>query len=335
MTRSFLEARVRLPAAHAEAAELALLELGAEGTAQELRSERDAEVIGYFTRGAAPEPAAVRDAVRRWCAIASASAGARVPAEEAVEVELCRQPWEDWVTRTQQVLSAFAPTPHLRVAPPWDLPTASPRDGRTSPRDLLIIEPGQAFGTGTHSTTRGCLELLEDWRDRAPGGAALDVGTGTGILALRAVQLGYAPVIACDNDAVALADAQRNARLNRLESSVTLFVGEAHALRRGVTFALILANLYLNPLRALAPFFIDRLQPGGGLILSGYHRPDAEALARTFRPLGLEPVRTITREGWVAACLRRAGRTKTKGRALPARPSRLVSPEADRDHDYR
>jgi ribosomal protein L11 methyltransferase len=291
MTRSFLEVRVRLPASRVEAAETALLELGADGTAQELGQSETAEVVGYFTREPAPTAAEVRQGVEEWCRRAEAA----VP---ALEVALERRPFEDWVRATHGVWAAFDATPRLRIAPPWDVP---PADGRA----LLVIEPGQAFGTGTHPTTQGCLELLEGLDPPGPGAPALDVGTGTGILALRAIQLGWAPVFACDHDPVAVEDARRNAGLNRLEASLALFTGEAAALRADGSHALILANLFLNPLRDLAPFFAADLRPTGILIVSGFRAEDAPELEGVLAGRGLRAERRFTREGWAALGLRR------------------------------
>jgi ribosomal protein L11 methyltransferase len=289
MTRSFVEVSVRLPADLAEAAELALIEAGADGTAQELRGAESAEVIGYFTRGAPPEPAALREQVRAWCR--------RAPGA-ALEVEARARPWEDWVTRTREILGPTRATHRLWITPPW----ASPPAGS---REVLVIEPGQAFGVGTHDTTRGCLELLESVAGAGRGGPTLDIGTGTGILALRAIQLGFAPVVACDTDPLAVADARRNARHCGLEPALALFAGEACALRSGARFALILANLFLNPLLALTPFFAERLAGDGRLIVSGFRAEDAPELRRTLAAAGLVTEREVLRNGWVAAGLRR------------------------------
>jgi ribosomal protein L11 methyltransferase len=308
MIKTFVEARLRLPAALAEAAELALIESGAEGTAQVLTPAAIAEVIGYFTHHEPPTAAELREQVRVWCRRA---AGLPANAAPVIEIDLQSRPWEDWVTRTQQVLGAFDATARLRIAPPWaippdpDAPARKITPAEIAPRAVLVIEPGQAFGIGTHATTRGCLELLEGWADKGDRGAALDVGAGTGLLALRAIQLGFRPVIACDNDPLAAFETRRNARHNRFEASLTFFAGEVRALRVGLRFDLILANLHLNPLLALAGWFAGRLRPGGGLIVSGFHEPDLAGLRDVLRSHGLEPVASIVAEGWVAASLKR------------------------------
>jgi len=302
---SFVEVTVRLPAHLAEAAELALLEAGADGTAQLLTQAALAEITGYFTRGTPPEAAALREQVRAGCGGAGTSL--------TIEIEQRTRPWEDWVTRTQTVLAAFDATPGLRIAPPWAPPPEEP-----AARATLIIEPGQAFGIGTHATTRGCLELLEAWADAAPRGAVLDVGTGTGVLALRAAQLGFRPVLAFDHDPLAVLDARRNAHHNRLAGRVALFTGEVRALRPGLRFDLILANLHLNPLRELAPWFAAHVRSGGGLIVSGFETGDAADLEGTLRSHGFDPGPTRVRDGWVAASLRRP----CEGAGLTTRPRR-------------
>lgn len=307
MKETFFEVTVRLPAELAEAAEVALIEAGAEGTAQVLTPAAVTEVTGYFTRGEPPTAAELREQVRAWCRQALGSAAEASP---SIEVDQRSRPWEDWVTRTRQALGAFDATARLRVVPPWAIPpepppsqaapAGSPAGGPAS-RTTLIIEPGQAFGIGTHATTRGCLELLEAWADRGPRGAVLDIGTGTGLLALRVAQLGFRPVVALDHDPIAALDARRNARHNRLADALALFAGEVRALRAGTGFDLILANLHLNPLLELAPWFAERLRPGGGLIVSGFETRDAAEMEGALRSHGFELVDAVVREGWVAA----------------------------------
>jgi ribosomal protein L11 methyltransferase len=321
---TFFEVTVRLPAELAEAAELALIEAGAEGTAQVLTPAAVTEVTGYFTRGEPPTATELREQVRAWCRQAL---GSSAEASPSIEVDQRSRPWEDWVTRTRQVLGPFDATARLRIVPPWAIPpelppsqatpAGSPTEGSPS-RATLVIEPGQAFGIGTHATTRGCLELLEAWADRGSRGAVLDIGTGTGLLALRAIQLGFRPVVALDHDPLAALDARRNARHNRMPDALALLAGEVRALRPGTGFDLILANLHLNPLLDLGSWFAERLRSGGGLIVSGFETGDAAELEGALRSHGFEPVSAVVREAWVAA----AFRAPCEGAGLATRPRR-------------
>ena len=246
MRRVYAEVRVRVDAPDVEATETALLELGATGTSQTLGGT--IEVVGHFAPDRVPDPAEIRTWIARLSA--SAASGTGAPARDGTlpMISIRMQPWEDWVARTRALFSTFAVTDRLYIVPPWEA-------GAATPAERLILEPGEAFGTGRHATTRGCLELIDALATgaRARRGAALDIGTGTGILALRAAQRGYRPVIAGDCDAIAVHTARTNVRTNAPLDGVHLYAGEAAALRIEPRFALILANLFLNPLAALAP----------------------------------------------------------------------------------
>lgn len=155
----------------------------------------------------------------------------------------------------------------------------------------LRLDPASAFG-GDHPTTALCLEALADLCAARPPARALDVGTGTGILALALARLGAAHVVATDIDPLARAAAARHAADNGLAARITV-QSDLPAGRHD----LIVANLYLGPLLALAPALIERLAPGGHLILSGVaprHRPALEAA------YPLPPVAARERDGWLA-----------------------------------
>jgi len=149
------------------------------------------------------------------------------------------------------------------VCPTWEEPGAGEQD-------LVIrIDPGQAFGTGHHETTRLCLEWLDHWqRNQADLNLALlDVGTGSGILAIAAGLLGVAEIVAVDIDPEAVAVAQENIALNRLTERVRLVQGSA-ADAPG-SFDVVLANIQAAPLVELAPLLTAKLKPLGSLVLSG------------------------------------------------------------------
>jgi ribosomal protein L11 methyltransferase len=183
---------------------------------------------------------------------------------------------------------------------------------RTAPNKLGIeIEAALAFGTGHHGTTRGCLLLLDHvLKARRRPRRVLDLGTGTGVLAIAAAKAGHRAVLASDIDPPSVAVARQNARLNGVGNLV-------HAIRatgfsapdfvsRG-PFDLVLANILANPLRQLAAPMAMRLAPAARVILSGLLNHQAGAVIAAYRARGLVPVRHLKIEGWSSLLLRATG----------------------------
>ena len=184
------------------------------------------------------------------------------------------------------------------VAPPW---AKLPPLGR---RHLIVIEPGMAFGTGTHATTRGCMEFIERVA-RSLGTnpfTALDVGTGSGILAIALAKLGASKVWAIDNDPVALKVARENIAFNREEKNVFCSAGPLNRLR---TFPVVVANLTAETIMMLAEPLSKRVAVSGYLILSGVLRPKSEQLARYFASNGFRLVKLKEEKEWATLLLRR------------------------------
>lgn len=147
----------------------------------------------------------------------------------------------------------------VTIVPPWLLDEEA-----AAGRVVLVIEPGQAFGTGHHATTVGCLLALQE---RALSGrSVLDVGTGTGVLGLAAARLGARRVLALDTDPVAVSTAERNALRN--DCAVEVRAGSLDA-GGDERFDVVVANLDTDTLKVLASDLLDRVGPGGHLILSG------------------------------------------------------------------
>lgn len=162
------------------------------------------------------------------------------------------------------------------VTPPWLAPP------RFRSRHVITIEPGLAFGTGTHATTRGCMEFLEQVADSLRGRSftALDVGTGAGILAIAMVKLGAQQVWAIDNDPVALEVAKENLRANDALTRVRLSGAKLGAIRR--RFPVVAANLTAETIVELAGALEKKVAAKGFLILSGILRQKAGAIMRRF-----------------------------------------------------
>ena len=179
---------------------------------------------------------------------------------------------------------------------------------RRRPNDLAIeIEAGQAFGTGHHGTTAGCLAAIDRLAKTRAMRNALDVGTGSGVLAIGIAKRCKVPVLASDVDPVAVRIADANARLNGVRPLVRTLCAagiEGTAFARPGGFDLIVANILAGPLVALAPSIRRRLAPRGAVILSGLLAHQANRVAAAYRAQGLRLVRAETREGWVTLTLR-------------------------------
>jgi ribosomal protein L11 methyltransferase len=209
---------------------------------------------------------------------------------------------EDWAEAWKVHFKPMKVTERLVIRPPWE-------DYEPGPGELVvIIYPGMAFGTGRHPTTLLCLEALEQvWGDLAQLGApgawqVLDVGTGTGILALAAARLG-GKVLAIDVDPEAVAAALENVRLNALEDLILVEGTPLPTLRQ--QFALILANLTAADLEHWAESLAGRTLPGGALIVSGFLTQDRPAVAARFARYGLAEAGHLTQDEWSALILRR------------------------------
>jgi ribosomal protein L11 methyltransferase len=237
----------------------------------------------------APDEAAVRGLV--------AVAGDAALAESAVFDRVSAQDW---------VAAGLAGLPSLRVGR-FVLHGAHAR-GAVRANDIGIeIEAALAFGTGHHGTTRGCLALLNGVARRRRPASVLDVGTGSGILAIAAARLFHVPVRAGDIDAVAIAAARGNVRRNRAgDVRLVRSAGLAHPmLRQDAPYDLVFANILAGPLRRLAPSIAGALGAGGELILSGLLPRDVAGVLSAYRAQGLAMTAKLEVEGWAALLLRR------------------------------
>lgn len=237
--------------------------------------------------------AQARAAAAQWAERGAALDPARVHLATAMPEQEWRDAWKRYfkVTRvTRQVV----------IVPSWESHTPTPDDV------VIQLDPGMAFGTGTHATTRAVLEELQALADAgAKFSSVLDVGAGSGILAIAAVKLWGASAIAIDNDPVALEACRDNAAKNgvALEADKLSLAEE-----RGV-FPLVLANIQAHVLRELRQPLCERVATGGALILSGILTPQAEALAEEFVSAGLRLVHLRAASDdpqWTAIVLERA-----------------------------
>jgi ribosomal protein L11 methyltransferase len=180
------------------------------------------------------------------------------------------------------------------IGPPWVEPPAG--------RRVVRVNPGRAFGTGLHPTTRLALRLLAP--RVSPAARVLDVGTGSGVLALAALALGAADVLALDVDAHALGNARENAELNGSGRRVRLVAGSATCLAPGLhAFDPVLANLEHPILLPLLPLLVSALAPEGALVVSGVTAARRDAFREAATDEGLLLHAEDEEEGWWAAAL--------------------------------
>jgi len=176
-------------------------------------------------------------------------------------------------------------------------------------REEIVIEPGQAFGTGAHASTRLCLELLLCLAMHEPRGALLDIGTGSGVLAIAAARELRRRAIASDIDPVAVCVARANVRLNGALSLIEVVRADGLSTQRlHRRYDLIFANILLDPVRRLATPIARNLAPGGHVVLSGLLRNQAVAALAPYVARGLILKARIPLEGWMTLVLQRPKR---------------------------
>ncbi len=198
----------------------------------------------------------------------------------AATIEAVPIPEVDWVARFRETFRAFR-VGRFAIAPPWDLPADD--------ADLIVVDPGRAFGTGTHESTRLCLGALEDLADERDLGRVIDVGAGTGILGLAAVRLGARLVVATDTDPEAAASAVHHAVLNGAPLRVVR--GDGAEPFRPRAFDVVLANLTPPLLVAHAAPIAALRGPSGALVLSGLLDSDLPAVQGAYVACGSPEVR--------------------------------------------
>ena len=191
---------------------------------------------------------------------------------------------QNWVQLTQAQFEPIRVSERLWIVPSW-------HDAPDPAALVIVLDPGMAFGTGSHPTTRLCLEWLE--RNVQDGDSVLDYGCGSGILAIAAEKLGAGPVLGIDIDPQAIAAAEYNAERNAVSAQ---FTDATHAIEG--QYDIVVANILSNPLKALAPAICALVRPGGRLALSGILDEQTDELIDWYAqyiPLAVADIR----EGWV------------------------------------
>jgi ribosomal protein L11 methyltransferase len=202
----------------------------------------------------------------------------------------------DWAEAWPEYFVPVAIGRRLIIVPPWI--ERVPGD-----RLPLVIDPG-GFGTGHHATTAGCLEAIESLVAGTPPASAIDLGTGSGILAIAAARLGVADVLAVDTDTAAVAAAHANAARNDVAAQVRCDVADAAAVA-GPPAPLVIANLLAAVHHSLAGRYVELTSPGGSLVLGGIEVHEAEAVCAAVEGAGFERRDQRTNDGWTTLVLTR------------------------------
>jgi ribosomal protein L11 methyltransferase len=228
-----------------------------------------------------------RDAVLAVLGLTDAEVATAVGALEA----------QDWVALS------------LAGLPPVEAGRFRLRGSHDAPREGgcvdLLIEAGEAFGTGHHATTRGCLLALHHLLRKRTPQRTLDLGTGTGALAIAVARAVRRPVLATDIDPVAVRVARENVLLNGAAGLVDVIEADGFAARElcGRRFDLVVANILAGPLEAMAGAIVRACAPGGTIVLSGLLEPQARGVLAAFRAHGARVVRRYVLEGWATLVL--------------------------------
>ena len=258
------------------------------------RVSRSTRIEAYFP------PEIPRRSLERGLARALEDARSDFPGLDPARARV--EPFEvaDYSNSWQQHFPPMAVGKKLLLAPSW-------HEVDAPKRRILRIDPGQAFGTGHHPTTRGCLLEIERACDPSPPRRGLDVGCGSGVLALAMRALGVKAVTAVDTDPLA-----REATLAAVQANDLgpVAVGSTLQSRRG-KYELIVANLFANLLVELAPRLADRLAPGGTLIVSGLLERQEKEVRRALEACGLRTHHRRNLSTWVTLAARTGARTRS------------------------
>jgi ribosomal protein L11 methyltransferase len=298
MAKSWVEVRVETPESLVEGVSNFLIEQGSSGVVQEKvrgrRGRKREEIVAYFPNDRFFP--AKKSKIKTYISSLKNASRTLFLRHQVIQEEKWAEAWKDH-------FKPLHATPRLVIKPPWeDYPQ---RKGEI----VIEIDPGMAFGTGAHPSTQMCLRALEELIPSfAHPPAILDVGTGSGILALAARKLGAGKILAVDIDPQAIECARKNAAANRVIEEIDFQVGSAERGRR--KFDVVLANLLPQEILLLTAALARRIKIRGRLILSGILRGQKREISYAFMDRGLKVVGSRERAGWVCLVLRPAGMTK-------------------------
>lgn len=206
-------------------------------------------------------------------------------------------PDEDWWESWKAYFHPLRVSSRLWLCPSWEV-TEPPEAGMRT----LLMDPGRAFGTGGHETTRLCLDVMDGEFAREPVGEFLDVGSGSGILTVGARLLGVERVVALDIDPIAAAATRENCLRNHVGENVRILCGDLRSLKGRYPF--VTANILYQVILGLAPELKAHTAPGGRLLLSGFLDRETKGAEALFHRMGFSTLVRRTMGEWGALCLR-------------------------------
>ena len=295
--RSWKEIRLEIHPSLVDAASNFLVEEGSPGITQETIKGHVGHgrerLIAYFPNDRSFKPLLKR--VRGYLqAIGKSHRPSFVLSSRTIREEKWAEAWKE----------NFKPkkvTPRLIIKPPWEK--------WVKKKDQIVVEidPGMAFGTGTHPSTQMCLQLLEQIIPSFPKlPSILDVGTGSGILTIAARKMGAKRIVAIDIDPVAIDSARANARANQVGGKIIFRVGSLEGLKGA--FDIVVANLLPQEILRAAPSLPTLVSNQGCLLLSGFLRKQKREIAAAFEPGRFTVKIFLHQKGWAAFVLRREDR---------------------------
>lgn len=263
---------------------------GGQLVAQAASLEEGTILFRFYVEAPAVESAlsALRVAVGELC---GPDSDALVHAPEALE--------PGWENRWREYFQVSEVSPRLVIRPTWRV--CAPRAGQ----HLIHLDPGAAFGTGTHATTQLMLRVLDGW---GPLDQVLDLGTGSGVLAVASALLGSRRVLAVDNDALAVEVARENSFLNAVDDIVDVSLGTIERvieMRGAAAFDGVVANIMANPLKRMATELAASVAAGGRLALTGILTDEGDAVAEVYAAQGMSLEAREHQGEWVALSFRR------------------------------
>lgn len=229
--------------------------------------------------------------------IATVAQAMRVPAPAVTLTELEDK---DWVAENQRSFLPFS-VGRFFIYPSFH------EGGVPKGQTGIQIDPGMAFGTGTHPTTRGCLTAIDEIGRAGQPESTIDVGCGSGILAIALTAIAKRRVLASDNDPVAVRVTEENARINGVDARVIAVRAEGldnDVIRRRAPFDLIVANILAQPLIDLAPQIANALANDGNVVLSGLLNTQADAVVAAYRAQGITPVKRLEIGDWTTLVMK-------------------------------
>lgn len=281
--RDWMEVNVSVTQDSEEAMASALFDLGSKGVIQ--KEEPGAATLGTLTGYLENDPSLPEklDALlvlwEELCQLGLAEGVCNLTTKPIPE--------SDWATSWQKWFKPLAVSKRITVTPIWDPVEAGPD------QIVIRINPGMAFGTGEHETTKLCLCALE--QEIRPGDRVLDVGTGSAILGIAAAQLGASSVLGLDNDPVTFDNAQENILANAVADRVQVYTGDIESPAVTGQYRVLVSNIDVRTLTRLLPQLLKRLDPEGVLILSGILISESGAVttALELQAVAIKTVNTL------------------------------------------